>query len=315
MSIGLDLGSTQFRSLRHHGDRLIGRTCCVQVLTMPDTPAHRRLLDNDGVNYAEGDGMLHVLGDAAREWSRLMSLPARRLLADGQLPHDDPIARQILSMMVDAVLPMARVPGETCCLTIPGELTPVAASPERDFFLRLVRLRGYTPVVAGQGHSIVLAELGDAGFSGLGISLGATLSEFSLCRSGREIARCSIPWGSDEIDERLTRDASDSVSEISLKMAASITDFLVELLLEAGSRIEQHDGFRVLVQPVAIVCAGGITMLPGIQRMCEQAWRRAGWPVALQELAVCADPAYTVARGCLVQAVLESQAESVAIAA
>ncbi len=315
MSIGLDLGSTQFRSLRHHGDRLIGRTCCVQVLSVPDTPAHRRLLDRDGVHYADCAGTLNVLGDAAIEWARLMSLPARRLLADGQLPHDDPIARQILSMMVDAVLPMARIPGETCCLTIPGELLPVSSSPEREFFLRLVRLRGYTPKVAGQGHSLVLAELGEAGFSGLGISLGASLSEFSLCRSGREIARCSIPWGSDEIDERLARDPSENLSEISLTMAAVITDFLVELLLEAGTRIEQHDGFRVLSQPVTVACAGGITLLPGIQRMCEQAWRRAGWPIGLQKLTVCADSAYTIARGCLVQAVLESQAESVAIAA
>ncbi|OYW13601.1 MAG: hypothetical protein B7Z55_16545, partial [Planctomycetales bacterium 12-60-4] len=231
MSIGLDLGSTQFRSLRLHGDRLIGRSCLAQVLSVPDTPAHRRLLDNDGVNYADSHGTLNVMGDAAGEWSRLMSLPARRLLIDGQLPHEDPIARQILSMMVDAVLPLARTPGETCCLTIPGELLPVQSSPERDFFLRLVRLRGYTPIVAGQGHSIVLAELEDASLSGLGISLGASISEFSLCRSGREIARCAIPWGSDEIHQRLPHDPMIGSSKLTLASANAITDFLVELLL------------------------------------------------------------------------------------
>jgi hypothetical protein len=306
VSIGLDLGSTQFRSLRYQGDRLVGRTCRAQILSIQDTPAHRRLLDHDGVQYAQSPGMLHILGDATVEWSQLMSLTPLRLLPDGQLPQDSAIARQVLSVLLDAVLPQASIPGMVCGMTIPGELMPDALGPERDFFSRLVRLRGYHPQIIGQGHAIALAELGAAGFSGLGISLGASLCEFSLNRTGREIARCSIPWGLDEVLEHLPLQSGMSM-RMSSSAERALGDFLVELFIEAGSRIGQHDGFRVLKQPVAIAIAGGLTSLPQMERLCEQAWLRAAWPLKLQAIRLCPDAAFTIARGCLVSAVLEAE--------
>lgn len=318
MSIGLDLGSTQFRSLRQNGTRLMGRTCRVCTLEVPDTPAHRRLLDRDHVRYADCGGVLQILGDAAVEWSKLMSLDLRRLLVDGQLPHEDALARQILSLMVDAVLPMSNHPGEICHLTIPGELLPNQPGAEREFFCRLVKLRGYFPQVIGQGHAIVLAELGDAGLSGLGVNLGASSCEFSLNRTGRELARCAIPWGTDELLSLWSQMPAGPL-ELSGPIAATITDFLVEMLLEAGQRIEQHDGFRVLAQPVAIALAGGLLAQPqlagALPELFERAWRRAAWPIALQTLKICSDAEYTVARGCLIASVLESEATLPAAAA
>ncbi len=314
MTIGLDLGATQFRSLRHQGDRLVGRTCRAQILSIAATPAHRRLLDHDGVHYAESPGKLHILGDAAVEWGQLMSLEPTRLLIDGQLPAENPIARQILSLMVDAVLPRPKQPGDICLMTIPGELDPDAPSPEREFFTRLVRLRGYSPTVLGQGHALVLAELAAAGFSGLGISLGATLSEFSLNRSGREVARCAIPWGLDEIGDTLAMIGQEPTMP-NARAEGMLADFLVELLLEAGSRIAQHDGFRVLQQPVTIAWGGGLAAMPRGGMICEQAWRRAGWPLRLAKHHLCPDAAYTIARGCLIAATLEAKPEGIAIAA
>lgn len=313
MSIGLDLGSTQFRSIRHRAGRLVGRHCRAESVSVPDSPGHRRLLDRDRVPYAEAAGTLHLLGDCARDWSRLLAAPLRRLLPDGQLPHDDPIGRQVLSLLVDAVLPEARIPQELCCLTVPGELLPTESSIEREFFLRLVRLRGYTPLVVGQGHAIALAEMGSAGYSGLGISLGATTSEFSLNRSGREIARCAIPWGSDELG--LSGTDSGSSTTPPAVSADTLADFLVEILLEAGTRIEQHHGFRVLKQPVAIAVAGGVTASAGFQDVFERAWQRAAWPLSTHSITICPDSSYTIARGCLIRAVLEAQPESIAAAA
>lgn len=314
MSIGLDLGSTQFRSIRQQGARLTGRTCTVETLSLPDTPAHRRLLDRDRVGYVEYGGQLQILGAASREWSELLSIPVRPLLTDGLLPSDDGLAKRLLGLMVDAVLPMPRIPGEVCCLTIPGELLPTEDSPERQFFLRLIRMRGYTPLPIGQGHALVLAELSSCGFSGLGISIGASISEFSLNHSGRELARCAIPWGLSslpaEVQQRLI-----SGSQGTEKPRQQLTDFLVELLLEAGERIAQHDGFRVLQQPVGIVIGGGIAALPDMAAVCDAAWQRAAWPIRTRFLNVAPHSEYAIARGGLIRAALEAQNEVISTAA
>jgi hypothetical protein len=312
VSVGLDLGSTQFRSLRRQSDRLVGRMCRPVYALIPDGSGQRRLLDRDQVAYAECDGSLVLLGDAAEEWSQLLQLPLQPLLPDGQLPAHDPLARQILSLIIDAVLPTAAFPQERCCLTIPGELLPLETGPERGFFTRLVALRGYQPLVIGPGLAIVLSELTNAAFSGIGISLGATQCEFALVRSGIEHARCAIPWGTAEIVEELQRAESSLPTLRTTSTAADriLSDFLVELLLEAGSRIGQQDGFRVLTQPVSIACAGGLTSRAGFEHLLEQAWLRASWPIAVQRLRVAGESAYTVARGCLIRAKLEAQPQS-----
>lgn len=306
MSIGLDLGCTEFRSLRYQGDRLLARSCPAVVLNVDDSPAHRRLLDRDQVRYAITEGSLCILGDAAHEWSRIFSQPVRRLLPDGRLPEDDPLARQVLALLIDAVLPPSRQPHELCTLTIPGELLPVEQSPEREFFLRLVQMRGFQPQVIGQGHAISLAELHRQTFSGLGINLGASQSEFSLNRSGRELARCIIPYGLDELVPPESEAAPDEtwLTEISDTQA---TDYLVELLLEAGARIGQHDGFRVLTQPVALAIAGGMTQRPHFEAIFQRAWNRACWPIRMQGLKLGSDGGQTVARGCLIHAIWQSQ--------
>jgi hypothetical protein len=311
VSIGLDLGSTRFRSLRRDGGRLLGCTCRPVYLSIPDSPGHRRLLERDEVSFAECDGALILLGDAAEEWSKLLQANLVPLLPDGQLPASDPFSRQILSLMIDAMLPAATFSNETCCFTVPGELMPAVAGPEREFFSRLVALRGYRPAIVGQGMAVVLAELADAGFTGIGISLGASQCEFALVRNGIEHARCAIPWGTSEIaaDLAVEEAAAQSVRPSSTSIADRIlTYFLVELLLEAGARIGQNDGFRILTQPVAITCTGGITARLGFETLLQQAWQRAAWPIHISGLRVAADALYTVARGCLIQAKLAAQA-------
>ncbi|MDP1798646.1 MAG: hypothetical protein Q8K78_14225 [Planctomycetaceae bacterium] len=297
MSIGLDLGTTQFRSLRRHGQRLIGRQCPCAYALIADTPTNRLMIERDDLPFLELEHELILIGDAAIAWADHAPVALRALLPDGKLPADDGLTREILTFLVDAVLPPATFPNEHCALTIPGELFPDDGGVERPFFLELVKQRGYEPIVIGQGMAAVLAELSDAGFSGIGISLGASQCEFALVHCGAEQARCSIPWGTADIEDHGAT-SSDRI----------VTDFLVELLIEAGMRISLHDGFRVVSQPVSIVCSGGLTQRDDFNQRLQTAWQRAAWPIQVRSLRIASDALYTIARGCLIQAKLELQA-------
>jgi hypothetical protein len=312
VTIGLDLGATQFRSLRRHNGRLVGRACDALYAPLANTSAHRRLLERDRVPFVDGNEDLLILGPAAKEWSRLLDAPAVPLLPDGRLSAHDDAARELLAFALDAVLPAARSPGEVCCVTIPGEHLPVDASPERELILPHIRQCGYEPVILGQGMAIVLAELEESQFSGVGISLGASQCEFALAVSGREVARCSIPWGTSDLPNA-ARIGNDG--DLRVLSSPVVCDFLVELLLESGDRIAQHDGFRVLTQPVSLACAGGLTQARGFDQILQQAWRRAAWPIQLKGIRIAPDPTYTVARGCLIRALLDDRVDAARIAA
>lgn len=257
------------------------------------------MIERDDLPFLELDQELILIGDAALAWADHAPVSIQALLPDGKLPADDGLARELLAFLIDAVLPPATFPHEICAMTIPGELFPDEPGVERAYFSQLVKLRGYEPVVIGQGMAAVLAELGDAGFSGIGISLGASQCEFALVHNGAEHARCSIPWGTADIEESGTT-GNDRV----------ITDFLVELLIEAGMRISMHDGFRVVSRPVSIVCCGGLAQRADFAQQLERAWQRAAWPIPVRALRVASDALYTIARGCLIQAKLELQASA-----
>lgn len=296
MSIGLDLGSTQFRSLRRHGSRLIGRQCPCVYAIIADTPTNRRMIERDDLPYFELDRELVLIGDAAVTWADHAPIALRSLLPDGRFPADDGLAREILGFLLDAVVPSATFPQEICAVTIPGELLPRDPHPERMFFTQLIQNRGYQPVIVGQGFAAVLAELEDANFSGIGMCLGASQCEFALVQCGAEVARCSIPWGT-----------ADIVNEEHSVDEQLVTDFLVELLLEAGLRISQNNGFRVVSQPLTIICNGGIVQRPDFEERLHHAWQRATWPVPIRAIRIATDAQYTIARGCLIQAKLEHQ--------
>ena len=194
MSVGLDLGTTEFRSIRDSGGDLIARRCRASYLVVKDTPGHRRLLEHAQARHGTCGDDLVVFGDDAVECAAMLDLPVVPLLHDGCLPHGDPVARQILALMVESVLPAAGSGGPICCLTVPGGYALDGDNQSLDvrFLKQLVALRGYQPQLISSALAIVLAELSDASFSGLGISLGATNCEIGVIHCGRELARCTI---------------------------------------------------------------------------------------------------------------------------
>ena len=159
MTIGLDLGSYQFRSMRVVENRLAARCCPAVFTTVSDTPAHRRLLQQSNTQFATCSDQLLVFGEAAQEWSAMMNLSLSPLLRDGRIPTSDPISRQVLALMVDALLPSPGQPGSICRMTLPGGgYDDRIKTRDAEFFQQLVALRGYQPQFMTATQALALAE-------------------------------------------------------------------------------------------------------------------------------------------------------------
>jgi hypothetical protein len=320
------------RSLRKQGSRLIGRAARAAFAVLPDTPRHRRLLDGGGIPFATAEGQLVLIGDEAVEYARLFREPVRSVLEAGRLPRENPLARQVLATVIEAVLPRASQPDEVCCLTLPGGA--VAGSHAAEFLIRLVRLAGYTPVVTRAGMALVLAELERSSFSGVGMTLGAATCELTVAHRGRELASVCLSRGGEWIDAQLAQqegcwtwdadgqrrldveavsrwkcDSSEPLAQASTPRAQALAAAYVVLVdalcAEAARVFDQVPAVGTLPRPLELIVGGGAALIPGFAGLLDERLRDAPLPAFAPARVVC-DTEYAIARGCLIRAELES---------
>lgn len=311
MSVGLDLGTTEFRSIRDSGGDLIARRCPTLYLVTKDTPGHRRLLERTQARHAVCGDDLVVFGDDAIECAAMLDQPTTPLLRHGRLPSNDPVGRQIVALMMEAVLPMASNGQEVCCITVPGgyEFEEGQQSLDVRFLKQVVSLRGYKAQLISASQATVLAELSEASFSGIGISLGASNCEVGLIHCGREMARCSINGPLEELTEELLADSRAGALDPARRDAwtRECQRVLTAILTEARDTLIFNGSLKLVHQPAHVTCTGGITRAEDFVRMFQAAWIRSAWPIKTGPIKVAVNPRFTVARGGLIKAILEEQ--------
>lgn len=340
MSAALDLGTFRIKTLFGRGDRLVGRKCRTVHVVLPDTVARREALEKMRVPFAVCEDSLVVIGDAAIDVAQMFGAPVLPLLPAGQLPEGDPPVRQILATLIEAALPEPQKPEEYCTLILPGGCAGSRRKPsrEQEFFTRLVRLRGYSPLMLSASMAAVLGQLAESGFTGIGISFGATSTQISLAWQGREISSCFVPLGGDWIDEqtaesegaytwdsrgvrfvdvhtirRWKENCDQSIATPATRRDQRLSDLYRELLATIATRAGQEFAEAMqrldLQKPLAIAAAGGVARIPGFRELLAQAFREeSAFPIAVGEMRVATDSDFAVARGGLIYAQLEAEA-------
>lgn len=341
MSIALDIGTQNLRSLRREGGRLVGRKNQAVYLSLQDRPIQRRILDKASIRYATCAGSLLVIGQTAHETAEMLHEPCIPLMCEAHLPQADPVARQVLTSLVDCLLPLSTIPGEVCWTNIPGAID--SETNERRFFTQLIRLRGYEPRFVSAGLAVVLAELGQNGFSGIGCDFGAGNTRVSLARHGVELLTIRLEKGGDWIDAGVAESERcilwDSEGNRYLDSAAitrwkqgtlvsvlkpisereqRLSLLCEELIRETLSAMRrQFAGQRCVAslrEPLPLVVSGGLSRLPGFRELLLDMVRDTDLGVDISEVRRCADPDYTIARGCLILSELEAAPDITAVA-
>ncbi len=332
MSISLDIGTRAIRSLRRQGSRLVGRQNIAAYVVLPDRPQQRRLLESLSYRYAICEGSLLVIGRAAGELAETLQIPEVPLLRDGVLPLDDSLARQVVASLIDSLLPPSSSPAEICCIAPPCRLEDKG---QCDFFAQLVRLNGYTPSFLDAGTAVVLSELGADKFTGLGISFGAGSTRATLSHRGVPHLLFTIPHGGNWIDARLA-ESEDSIlwdsegnrylnqqaisswkesnvvsvthpiSSREQRVALLYEELIQELLEALREHLSADEYARTLIQPVPMVCTGGVTRIRGFHELLERSLTQFSLPLKVSDIRYANDSGYTVARGCLIRAEVDA---------
>lgn len=337
MSIALDLGTHALRSLRRDGDHLIARRCRTAYAVLPDHGEQRQLLERAAIAYSVCEGNLILQGDAAAELSRLFQVPCIDLLPNGVVPQADPVARQIIGLLIDSLLPVPAQPHEICCFTQPLHAVRRhgGKTGQLEFFTRLIRLRGYIPQALNAGMAVIFAEMSREAFTGIGASCGASGCEISVAHQGREIVACSVPRGGQWIDQHLARAQQaycwDAFGNKSLDvdrmarekesrsliapnnpedqlLADRYGDLVSFALGELSRELATIPQLADLPQPLHVVCGGGVARIPDFCELLRRQFAAMEWPIGIGAIRLATDSPYTIARGCLINAELEAEA-------
>ena len=345
MTIAFDPGAFALRSLRRRARELVtrelvARRCRTIAVTVEDNDARRRWLKRSNLPHLVAEQFLVLPGDAAIEAESLFGAVPRDLLPGGELPKSDPVTRQVIALLVDGMVTKAAYPDDICCFAQPGcENRALHDDPTFDqrmqFFSRVLRLRGYHPLPLNPATALVLAEMGSAGFTGVGLSLGASGCDVAVVHRGNQIACGRLAWGGRRIDEQLAQrqpplprdsaghDALDIDAGRKLKETASLLTpekdvgrlvidlyekLIAELVGVLCTTLASQSQITLLPQPLPIVCGGGPTKIAGFTDVLQSELLRQQFPIALSGLRLAADPEYSVARGCLIRATLEQSA-------
>ena len=349
MICAIDFGSCWIRSVFRKPetpDRLAMYSEKSEYALLTNSHELRRTLDDQQIPYADCEGALVVVGNSAAKAQWLSRVPCTPLLIDGIVPTDDAPARQMLSVLTDAMLPPLSGSRNLCAITVPGlrDGSELAVKNE-EFLCRLVRMRGYQPVVVDHAEAALLATCSDASFTGISIVMGAETTTICVARFGMPVAAETVALGSNWIDAEVARHFRiqtwddegtcyldlESVRQwkhagnVHLRNALGDRErMMARLYTVALDRISGTVAQMLTSTPVrnalqrqrlSVMLSGGAVMIEGFASLLTERFIEHEIAERILSVRVSSDPATAVIRGALIFAELESRALAVEEAA
>ncbi len=336
MITAIDFGCHVIRSaFRSTIDRKLVRLYSerAEYAVLPKENRYCQALTDRKISYAECEDSLVVFGNRAEQVRWLSRMPCAPLFMDGKIPTADAPARQILSILTQAILPKAVVGSAFCCFSGPGGRSMPANS---EFLTRLIRMHGYVPVECSAANAVTLATGNETQFSGITIVIGAESSQVSISRFGRELAHETINVGANWIDSELadqfklrTWDAAGECypdlagvrdwkhnPNVHLrngtgereKTLSRLYGVLLNRIAKTARSLLQAQAVRAASsERLSVICAGGATQVGGFTGAITERFVDHDITGSILSVRVADDPATAVVRGLLIHGELEQR--------
>jgi len=289
---------------------------------VPNDAFSKRMLGTMNVPEFELDGKLYIAGDEAFELAKTFGKEVRRPMQSGVISSGEADAIPMMDRMIGRLLSDAGAEaGDKCCYSMPAD--PVDANFDGTFHKSVIegilQKRQIESVPVTEGHAVVLAELADEQFTGIGISWGGGMVNVCVAFKSVPVITFSSARAGDYIDEKaaqvcgevkprmtaIKEDPAFSLTgeKLSREQAAirSYYEAAIQYSLEnIKRRFEAGKDMPNFSEPVTIVSAGGTSAPNGFVKVFTDVFERLQFPIPVKDIRVADDPLYTVTRGALV---------------
>ena len=334
MTVALDLGSSEFRSLRKTQQRLIAKRIPAVYCAIQDHPHYRRILNQARIPHSTADDSLIVMGESACEVARLVGTPLISIMAAGHFPIADPVGRQVCASLIETILPPAEQLDEVCGICLPAAVTYNRAAGSQ-FYRNILKLRGYNCRPLNPATAIAMAELDQNQMTGLVLVVGAESVAISLTDHGRVVFEMEYRRGLRSILQRFAAryhryvwdqqgrsfydlqgvqqwliDAQIELSAPKSGPELWITKELRRLMRDAWMATLtlqlRHGRDAALSRRLPVVLAGGPVYLAGFPDLLSAVFRELRPPIHITTMRSSIFASFAVTRGLLIHAELTS---------
>ena len=320
MAKGLDIGTMNIICAEKEGEHIVFMKQRNAFMKLDSSDLTKNMLDTSKVLYIEEDGEISLLGEDAFKFATIFEKDARRPMSHGIVSPKEKQAIPIMKLIVENVLREPRSHNEILYISTPAN--PIDADMNVLYHKKtmeaLARGMKYETHVIDEGLAVIYSELSNWNFTGLGISVGAGLTNVTLAYLATPLMSFSIARGGDWIDEQVAKSTGlpkehvTSTKEKSSKLGKEIKlgsadgaltvyyDALMTYVIKNLNRKLSEITPPKVAFPVAI--AGGSALPEGFFELFEKKLKEAKLRIEISNIIRARDPLNSVARGCLIAA-------------
>jgi hypothetical protein len=325
-AIGLDIGTSRVVTARKQDDNYEFQAQLNAFLPLPFSRLTEGILKKENVPHNVESGELVVYGNDSERFANLFHLETRRPMSRGLLNPNEvsglAVMRQILQNLVGA----RPGKGRRLCFSLPG--APVGSPDDLTYheatFRRVLTDMGFQVTSVNEGMAVVLAELEDTNFTGIGISCGGGMCNVCLSYLAMPVFSFSVPKGGDFIDASAASVAGEGATQIRAvketafhfngffqdKVHQAISVYYEDMIGSVTGALKDYlskpKNVPRLDRAVPVVISGGSAMPSGFRDRFEKALRAVDLPVKISEIRLAKDPLNATAKGALVSALAEN---------
>ena len=285
-----------------------------------------QMLQRNKIEFYRHNGELFVIGDGSEKFANMFNQEIRRPMSFGLLNPREEDGFEVIQAILRALLKKCKPNASKICFSIPSAPAGTDSSLvyHENMVKRFLTELGFQAKSVNEGMAVVLAELANENFTGIGISFGGGMCNACMAYLSVPIFTFSVPKAGDWIDASVGHVTGESatrvrvIKESSLDLSVPPTNkieealhiYYEEMLLEQINSLTRYltatKNMPRLDKPVPIVLSGGTSRPKGFREKFETALRSSSFPLAISEVRRAADPLNATAKGALMAAMYDN---------
>lgn len=326
--LGLDIGSSSMVVACSNGGSVVSHCQSNAFFSVPASKMTRKSLRQSGALFLETPRELFVIGAPAEDLARMQGAQVRRPIAAGLLNPREEHAAAVVTTLIDAMIPKAAAAGELACFTVPAESrdNPMSTVFHRAVIAAHLQSLGYQPLAVTGGLSVVLSELADTRYTGIGVCIGSGVCDICLSYLAVPVVEYSLDLGGEVIDHMVARAVGEPLERVRAyketemhlareprtRIETGLQIFYADLLCRIIDSLCQvlgtSDRIPRITSGIPLVLSGGAVAGPGALELFRKTSDGVALPVPVSDIRIAENPLQATACGSLRMAVEEAGA-------
>ncbi|MBF0508212.1 MAG: hypothetical protein HQK57_04705 [Deltaproteobacteria bacterium] len=325
--VGLDIGTSFIVAAQNKLNYIHSVKQANAFFTVPKSKFAKSILNKNEVLYYEQGEQYYIVGFSAESFANMFNTDTRRPIKDGLLSATEKDAITVIQALVGTLIQRPKFFGETLCFAIPGEPLNGAGSAvvyHEAMIKRSLSLMGYTPISLNEGMAVVISELADDNFTGIGISMGGGMCNICLSYLSFPVITYSLQMAGDYIDSKVGSSLGEPATKIKTIKEEGLDlskepkdrvmtalhifydDLIANLIASLQRALTSSDQIPKIAKPIPIVLSGGSARPKGCVDKFAEALKQVSLPVEISSVRLAEDPFNTTAKGALIMAMTEA---------